>query len=338
MVDLAQDLVLDAVSPSDEAALRRWFGLVRDARTHDHPEDPPPCPVEHRGRLSAPAPGLDTTVWLATAADEVVGAAELALPTLDNLDNAMADVLVAPHRRRRGVGTRLLARLADAARAAGRLRLIVEAPEPLDTPGPGAPFLAAAGARMALADRRRRLPLPPVDQAELDRLHDAARAAAGYDLVQWTGDTPARWLDDVAALVGRMATDAPLDDLHYGPEHYDAQRIRNRDAMWRARGTRSITTTARGPDGRLVAYTVILCTATVHTHAHQGDTIVAPEHRGHRLGLLVKLANLRLLRAQHPAVRNVDTYNADSNPYMVSVNEAMGFRPLDRLGEWELDL
>jgi hypothetical protein len=39
-----------------------------------------------------------------------------------------------------------------------------------------------------------------------------------------------------------------------------------------------------------------------------------------------------------PELKVIDTYNADSNPWMVSINEAMGYRPYDRLGEWEIDL
>jgi hypothetical protein len=92
------------------------------------------------------------------------------------------------------------------------------------------------------------------------------------------------------------------------------------------------------PDGRLVAYTDIFQTTSVAWHAGQGDTIVEPAHRGHRLGMLVKLANLERVRRDSPELTAIDTYNADSNPWMVSINEAMGYRQYDRLGEWELDL
>jgi GNAT superfamily N-acetyltransferase len=295
--------------------------------------------VEHRARLVAGDPGFADTAWLARAGTETVGVALLSLPTLDNLDNALGELLVHPQHRRRGVGRRLLARLTEEARAAGRVRLIVEAWEPLDEPGPVVPFLTAVGARKALADQRRRLTLPPADPAALDTLAARARAsAAGYELVQWTGDTPAEWRDDIAALVARMTTDAPLDDLHYGPEHHDAARVAAQDAAHRARGIRRTVTAARSPDGRLVAYTAIFQTTSVSWHAGQGDTIVTPEHRGRRLGMLVKLANLDLVRRECPELTAIDTYNADSNPWMVAINEAMGFRPHDRCSEWELDL
>lgn len=339
MVELAASVTLDTVAPDDERALREWFALVTAARVHDVPGDPPPCWVEHRARLVAGDPGYAETAWLARTGGEAVGVALLALPMLDNRDVALGELVVAPQHRRRGIGRRLLARLADAARAAGRVRLLVEARAPLDEPGPAPAFLAAAGARKALSDTRRRLTLPRADPERLAALDAEARAAArGYELVQWSGRTPAEWIEDMAVLAGRMSTDAPLDDLHYGPEHFDADRVRQLDAARSARGLARTVTAARAPDGRLAAYTEIFQTASVAWYANQGDTLVAPEHRGHRLGTLVKLANLDRVRRERPELAVIDTYNADSNPWMVAINEAMGFRPHDRLGEWELDL
>ena len=47
--------------------------------------------------------------------------------------------------------------------------------------------------------------------------------------------------------------------------------------------------------GRLVACTELLLAADVAGQAWQMLTVVHPEHRGHRLGLAVKLANLDVL-------------------------------------------
>lgn len=338
------DLTLDAVAPTDEVALREWFELKREARAVDLPHDPPPCWVDLRAALLAPEPGTRESLWLArrggTADGAVVGAAYLGLPTLDNVQNAVAyQLLVAPAARRRGIGRRLLAHLCEYARDAGRVRLSLEAQEPLDAPGPGAAFLAWAGAELGQADTRRRLTLAELDSSELERLAADARAAAtGYGLVSWTGATPDRWLDDIAALLGRMSTDAPHGDLHVEPARWDARRVRDRDDAIAARGLSHVTTAARGPDGTLVAFTEIMRTTSVRWHADQADTIVAPAHRGHRLGMLIKLANLARTRAELPEVEMIDTYNADSNAHMLAINVAMGFRPVDRVGEWELDL
>ncbi|HXV92815.1 MAG TPA: GNAT family N-acetyltransferase [Pseudonocardia sp.] len=338
-------IAIAPIDPDDEAALRAWLDVERSVQAHDRPHEPTRPWAEHRARLAHPWPGEETRAWLATASGEAVGALELTLPVLDNLDNALVEITVDPAHRRRGVGGALLAHAIEEARSAGRRRIIAEAHEPLDDGAapevaPGAAFLRAAGARKALADRRRRLTIPVPDEPALTTLESAARErSVGYSVVRWAGPTPVEYLDDTARLTGRMSTDAPLDDLHWEPERYDAQRIRRRDAAMRARGIEQVAAAVReDASGRLVAFSVIGVHPEIGWHASQWDTIVDPPHRGMRLGALVKTANLGQLRARYPSVRALDTYNADSNPWMVSINEAMGFRPLDRLGEWELDL
>lgn len=336
MTTVRPRIAFERVVADDPAALDVCFALDIAVCAADRPDDPPPCVRDHHASLAMPWPGSHDTVWLARCDGEVVGNVLLSLTMRDNLDNAFGEVQVAPGRRRGGIGTVLLEHLVTEARAAGRIRLIAQVPE-LPTAGPA--FAVRAEALRALAEQRRRLTLPP-DEATLATLAAQARAAAaGYELVQWTGDTPAVHVDDLAYLTGRMSVDAPLDDLHIEPHRYDAERIRARDAAQTARGHRiTVTGAVHTASRRLVAFTDVAVHATVPTHAYQRDTLVAPEHRGHRLGMLTKLANLALLRREHPDVREITTWNADSNPYMVSINEAMGFRPLDHWGEWELDL
>jgi hypothetical protein len=66
--------------------------------------------------------------------------------------------------------------------------------------------------------------------------------------------------------------------------------------------------------------------------------LVLREHRGHRLGMWIKAANLRALLAQFPAIRRVSTFNAQSNGPMLRVNRAMGFTPVGVLIEWQKQL
>ena len=67
--------------------------------------------------------------------------------------------------------------------------------------------------------------------------------------------------------------------------------------------------------------------------AYQWGTLVRPEHRGHRLGIAVKVANLRLLQRERPDLGQVITWNAEVNSHMIGVNEAMGFVPVKSLQE-----
>lgn len=342
-------LSLVPIRPSDDGAIRDWYELRRAATSADQPQDPPPCPQYELGRVRHPWPGQDETVWVARLDDldptagggRVVGGCLLQLPTLDNLRNAAGHVLVAPGYRRQGIGRALLAHLVTEATRHGRSRLIAEVDQPLDpeAPDPASRFAVAGGAVCALQMTRRRLDVATVDPAGLAGLDEQARAKSpGYSLVHWVGATPQRRLADMAYLTGRMSTDAPMDDLQWEAESYDSARMRERDAVCLARGCHIVTTGALDEGGRLVAFTRISGYPGARWYAEQWDTIVAPEHRGHRLGTLIKVANLGYVRQHRPELRVIDTWNADSNPYMVGINEAMGFRAHSRLGEWQLDL
>ncbi len=48
-------------------------------------------------------------------------------------------------------------------------------------------------------------------------------------------------------------------------------------------------------------------------------------HRGHRLGLLLKVAMLELLAATEPGLERIATWNAASNAPMIAVNDALGY-------------
>ena len=54
--------------------------------------------------------------------------------------------------------------------------------------------------------------------------------------------------------------------------------------------------------------------------------------------MLVKLANLEFLRRSRPRIRMLNTWNAAINDHMVGINEAIGFRPVERWREWQLEL
>jgi GNAT superfamily N-acetyltransferase len=71
---------------------------------------------------------------------------------------------------------------------------------------------------------------------------------------------------------------------------------------------------------------------------YQQDTLVLREHRGHGLGLALKLANHRALVAALPGVLRVRTWNAVENAHMLAVNTALGFRPSGYSREWHKHL
>ena len=136
-----------------------------------------------------------------------------------------------------------------------------------------------------------------------------------------------------------MSTDIPLDDLQWEPEPYDASRMRRRNEMIAARGMRQYTSVARhDATGELVGSTSLTRLESLPEHLDQWETIVLDEHRGHRLGLLLKIENLRFAQREEAELRFVHTVNSDSNEPMLRVNLALGFEPVRAWSEWQLDL
>ena len=319
----------------DDDLFPAWCEVWAATQRADRPEESPRPATDHvaLGRqLVSPGGSRDGTHRAAVVDGGVVGALRLLLPTKDNPTVAIIDVAVHPEHRRRGIGAALLAEGVRLAGAHGRTELIAE----IDEPGPDTPGRAFAlrhGWACDLLETRRDLRLP-LDEQRLSALEADARAAsAGYELVTWRDRTPDALLDDRALLERRMTTDAPHGDLPVEEEHWDGERIREYEASHVARG-RTVLSAGAVHDGRLVAFTDLQVPLAQPERAQQAGTLVLREHRGHRLGALVKAAVLREVVTTMPEVRRISTYNSDSNLPMVAVNEALGFRPAGHLSSW----
>ena len=257
-----------------------------------------------------------------TAPGSVVGWCRLELPDLENRDRAELLIVVDPAARRQGLGTDLLRHAAERAGAAGRSVLGGEVRDG----SAGDAFAVATGAAPGMAATMRRLDLRTVPAGKFARLRAAATAAAtGYSLVRWTGRTPPEYRESLAGVLNAYA-DAPHDE-GYEAGAWDGERVRERaDVPLQAMGVR-IYTIAAGHDasGELAAMTQLSVAPDSPKWGHQGLTAVTRQHRGHRLGLLVKTAMLDWLAETEPAIEQIDTGNASSNDHMIAVNDALGF-------------
>ena len=258
----------------------------------------------------------------------------LELPDRKNTHIGELTIMVAPGRRRQGRGTALLRHAAARAAALGRTLLSAET----RCGSPGSAFASAMGARAGVGEVRRVLELAAVPAGKLAGLRRTAETAArGYSLLSWTGVTPQEHLDEVARVSAAMA-DAPRNP---GEEAHrpDPQRIRDYERRAAEVGVRRYAVAARsGRTGELAGLTEIGIDPQDPSWAYQFITAVTREHRGHRLGLLVKVAMLDMLADAEPALRRILTGNAGSNRYMISINAALGFEVLDEWQSWELDV
>jgi GNAT superfamily N-acetyltransferase len=271
--------------------------------------------------------------WLARDGDgEVCGWCLISMPERETRHLADVTLVVAPARRRAGLGTALLGHAADRARQNGRTLLTGHSEEA----GAGAEFVRALGARPTLTGvfwvlRPRFLPA-----GRLAALRGtAAAAAAGYSLVSWEGPTAEHRLAEVAAMLD-VEADAPRPE-GAEPTGWDPARVRAADERIAEQGRRFYTVAARADrTGRLAAITQ-LGVDPLDGSAFQELTAVAGAHRGHRLGLLVKVAMLELLAAHEPQLTQIVTLAAEGNEHMDAINTELGFTVLERQLNWELE-
>jgi GNAT superfamily N-acetyltransferase len=92
------------------------------------------------------------------------------------------------------------------------------------------------------------------------------------------------------------------------------------------------------PSGHLVGFTVLSVPTQLHRAVDQYATLVLKEHRGHALGMLLKVGNLAHLERAKPGHPSVMTFNAEENRHMLDVNEAVGFVPVANESAWRKDL
>lgn len=91
------------------------------------------------------------------------------------------------------------------------------------------------------------------------------------------------------------------------------------------------------PSGHLVGFTELEVPAESRRAVSQEDPHVLREHRGRRLGLLLKATNLKLLTAERPGHPSVTTFNAEENRHILAVNGALGFAPMGSEGACRRD-
>ncbi|GAB3068257.1 GNAT family N-acetyltransferase [Nocardioides zeae] len=333
---------LDPASTGFDEAARAWHGVYEAACRYGRAGRANTWSFAHlRAGVTSDRPDLVRHAYVARADGEVVGGGMLSLPQLDNLTTASPDVWVPVEGRRRGIGRAVHAALVADAVAAGRSVLqaaVHEGPgeHGEDLGGPG--FSAALGYEVALVELQSRLDLP-VPAATLDALAAAAAPHhAAYTLRSRQGPVPDDLVASYVELDAIVDVEAPSGDLDIEPLHADVDVWRHKEREAAAQGRRNVSTAAVAPDGDVVALTELWANDHEPERLNQWSTIVRRDHRGHRLGLALKVANHRLAQERFPEARQVVTWNAESNAHMLAVNVDLGFRVVERTRSVQLRL
>jgi GNAT superfamily N-acetyltransferase len=317
---------------ADPAAVRLCHEMYLAGHPVDDPHTPGMSLRMFAGWLALGWSQDHPEAWLARdSAGDACAFSSLTLPERENTHLAYLTPLVAPPCRRRGIGTALIRHAAQQAYQRGRTVLTGGSRQ--GSPGEG--FSRALGARQGLTQVIRVLLLGTVPDGHLARLRERAqKAAAGYSLLSWEGTVPERHLGQMAALI--QAGDAPRNEGEED-QHWDPARVRGSGERVAAQGLRYYTVTARHDrTGELAGMTQLGVDPLVPDCGFQELTVVARSHRGHRLGMLVKVAMLELLADHEPLLERIFTGNADANDHMIAINTELGFGVLGQWLSWEL--
>lgn len=318
-LDIAQSISLDAAL--DEAA-------------HGGSEA---STVEQYRAAIADSPYWRVQYWVALAepmegGEMIVGRAAVLLPLQENLETVSVDLSVHPAHRGHGIATALVEEaLLPAIRESGRS--LVEAygeispdgdpDDPADPVNRLARRLGVSRKNLAVC---RTLALPLAEEL-LDALEAEAEEKLGaYRIELWDGEIPAEHLSAYGVLMRQIELDEPDEEIEHEAAEYTPERLRIAEQRRRAAGTQVLIAVAIAPDGSFAGNTEVHIQRTPGTTiGWQENTLVMPEHRGHRLGLGLKVATHRLLREQAPELRVLATWNSHVNPWMIAINDQLGY-------------
>ena len=300
--------------------------------------------------LLAPSPHNSCAVAVALDDQSVVGYSTMWTPLRDNLDLAELNLQVQPQSRRQGIGTQLwdwAQQLADeqgrhlrhvyvTAPIPGLMEPVITAPTGDVFPAnhPGAQFVTQRGFTLEQVEIETMLDLP-LDVTDLHQ--QALKQASGYAIHTWRTPLPDAWVAGFAALRTQVTSDVPSAGLAVERQIWDSERLRHsweQNAIW---GRHTLVTAAEDLiTGELVGFSQVVWQDEKPECVQQGYTFVRQDHRGHRLGMLLKTTMINQLAAQCPQIKRVYTDNAGENDHMRSINRALGFQLHALFGVFQL--
>jgi GNAT superfamily N-acetyltransferase len=317
------------IDPTDETLLRAWWE-VGEAATADRPIDA--WTAWEVSRKALPIPRTDGRLVLVSAFDgeRTVGAGMLFLFRHDNTHLAEAEVYVHPDHRRRGIGRALVAELERLVLAEGRDTVIGSAFAPVGEESPGSLFAAALGYPVASHEETKTVDLRTAPESWPALDEEVAGALGGYRVEVCEEHVPDEHVEGFCRLLEAFLGEIPTGDLDLRRASWTKERLREGEDRAIAVGRVQVVAFAIAPDGELCGFSDLRVNRHDPRHASVGGTLVLPGHRGHRLGLAMKLATHRRAQELFPQCAYVETGNAGVNAAMNAVNGQLGYRVVER--------
>ena len=281
-----------------------------------------------------PTPGQIHEAHALFDGEEMVGGGVLFAGTDDNLDKAFVVPAVEPDRRGRGIGGALLEALVERARQLGRSRILSGTSVPFEEreSSPVIRFAEEHGFGPDTTEVVRMLDLPTRDGLLDDVDAEVAEHGDGYEVRVFDDGVPDELIESYCYLANQLVVDAPSGEVDWEAEKITPDAVRHEVERDRAVG-RTVLRALAVKDGEAVAHSDLLIRPS-GTRATQWATLVRRDHRGHRLGAAVKVANLRRLQETRPDIVDVVTQNAEVNAQMIGINEKLGFKAVALVPEF----
>lgn len=320
-----QPFFVEQVNPLNEPLLRRSWEVEQAAQRADRA-----YPVLRDWaalQVVAREPSTRTrhTFVVAWVDGHPVATMDVLVFTQENPHLLELEINVLPEFRRRGIGRALheeALRLAD-----GRTTFLGEANEPIDGAAAARPFAEALGYTPVHLEHHLVLDLPASPPAFDDE--------DGWVIRTWVDACPVEVRDRFVRMRNQMEQDVPRGDLDVAPSAYTVERLAEEETRM-AKAFTTVTAVAE-KEGELGGYSRVALPRG-GDFAWQDDTLVMPEHRGHRLGLRLKAATLALITGEHPERSVIHTWTDPENAAMYRTNERFGFRPVETLLEMQRKL
>jgi GNAT superfamily N-acetyltransferase len=322
------------IDPTDEALVRRHWEIGKAAEAERPYDFYVPWEV---ARSTARDGRDDLDMVLLGAFDDgtMWGATRVDLSRYDNLHVAASMYYTHPDRRREGIGRAMAEASYDVARKHDRTLMITEANAPFGETSPGLLFGEAMGFTKAIEDGMKVVDLLETEPLWGDIEARTAPKHADYRIVTWIDRIPDDLVDGYCHLSEMFLEEAPMGELDLEREKWDEERVRKREERNQRQGRHTPYAAAIAPDGTMAGFTEVMVNESAPWRGMQSGTLVAPEHRGRKLGLGLKIANHRQLREHFPECKVLLTGNADVNAPMNAVNDALGYREVERCVEMQ---
>lgn len=246
-----------------------------------------------------------------------------------------AQVAVVAEKRRRGLGSSLLALAAEQATEMGRRRLSGAVFD--TTPGAMA-FARSVGSELTMEFQVNTLRLENLDLGLMQTwLESGPVRASGYTLRIIEGLLPQEFLPGMAHLYHVLERDMPTPES-WEPREWTAELVGEMQAHF-GRGSESLSAlTIHEDSGELAGMSQLVRRRSDPTTWHVTTTMVDPSHRGHALGKWVKAAVALEAMNTWPDGKWMETGNAHTNEAMLGINREMGFEHEYTMSDVEADV